>query len=150
MTLTDNGECAQKLVFAVTFRRYGIILQIRLDTDDIVRTLVAYNSSSGNIHHFDVFRHDNVRGHFPVDVYLLVSRQMYGYACDKAYYQKNSGFHILLLYFDDDIKIYIEKLYLSCILRVYQINDGIVLDFRLVLSDIGRYGRSCRVIHVLQ
>lgn len=39
---------------------------------------------------------------------------------------------------------------LACILRVYQINDGIVLDFRLVLSDIGRYGRRSRVIHILQ
>ena len=46
---------------------------------------------------FDVLRHDNVCGHFPVDVYLLVGRQMYGYACDKAYYQKNSGFHIGIL-----------------------------------------------------
>ena len=42
MTLTDNGECTQQFVFAVTFRRYGIILQIRFDADDIVRTLVAY------------------------------------------------------------------------------------------------------------
>ena len=40
MTLTDNGECTQQFVFAVTFRRYGIILQIRLDADDIVCTLV--------------------------------------------------------------------------------------------------------------
>ena len=64
MTLTDNGECTQKLVFAVTFRRYGIILQIRLDADDIVCTLVAYNSCCRNINHFDILGHDNVRGHF--------------------------------------------------------------------------------------
>lgn len=43
MTLTDNGECTQQFVFAVTFRRYGIIPQIRFDADDIVCTLVAYN-----------------------------------------------------------------------------------------------------------
>jgi len=98
MTLTDNGECTQKLVFAVTFRRYGIILQIRLDADDIVCTLVAYNPCCGNINHFDVLRHYNVRGHFPVDVYLLVGRQMCGDACDKAYYQNNSGFHIVNSY----------------------------------------------------
>ena len=116
MTLTDNGECTQQFVFLVTFRSYGIILHIRLDADDIVCTLVAYNFSSGNIHHFDVLRHYNVRGHFPVDVYLLVGRQMYGYACDKAIL--SSGI-------------------LACILRVYQINDCIVFDFCLVLSDIG-------------
>ena len=92
-----------------------------------------------------------MRGHFPVDVYFLVGRQVYGYACDKAYYQNNPGFHIVILYFfDNDIKIYIEKLHLSCIFRVYQINDGIVFDFCLVLSDIGRYGRRGRVIHILQ
>ena len=111
MTLTDNGECTQQFVFAVTFRRYGIILQIRLDADDIVCTLIAYNFSSGNIHHFDVLRHDNVRSHFPVDVYLLVGRQMYGYACDKAYYQNNSGFHIGIL------KCYYNFL---CCIQIYQ------------------------------
>ena len=69
----------------------------------------------------------------------------------KAYYQNNPGFHIVILYFfDNDIKIYIEKLHLSCIFRVYQINDGIVFDFCLILSDIGRYGRRGRVIHILQ
>ena len=40
--------------------------------------------------------------------------------------------------------------YLSCFIRIYQIDNGIVLDFRLVLSDIGGYGRRCRVIHILQ
>ena len=83
--------------FRCNLQTIWIILQIRLDTDDIVRTLVAYNFSSGNINHFDILRHDNVRGHFPVDVYFLISRQMYGYACDKAYYQNNSGFHIEIL-----------------------------------------------------
>ena len=111
MTLTDNGKCTKKLVFAVTFRRYGIILQIRLDADDIVCTLIAYNSCCRNINHFDILGHDNVRGHFPVDVYLLVGRQMYGYACDKTYYQKNFGFHIGIL------KCYYNFL---CCIQIYQ------------------------------
>lgn len=28
--------------------------------------------------------------------------------------------------------------------------DGIILDFRLVLSDVGGDGRGCRVVHILQ
>ena len=39
---------------------------------------------------------------------------------------------------------------LPCFIRIYQIDNGVVFDFRLVLSDIGGYGRRCRVIHILQ
>ena len=63
--------------------------------------------------------------------------------------RKNSGFHIgILKCYYNFLLLYSDIL--SRILRVYQVNNGIVLDFRLVLSDIGRYCRGSRVVHVLQ
>lgn len=35
-------------------------------------------------------------------------------------------------------------------IRVNQVNDGVVLDFRLVLADVGRDSRCSGVVHILQ
>ena len=37
-----------------------------------------------------------------------------------------------------------------CIVRVDEVDDGVVLDFRLVLPYVGRQGGSGGVVHVLQ
>ena len=68
MPFPDKGQRTQQLVVIITQVRQGIILVIRLDAYNVVGTLVAGNLRGGNVHHLDIFGHDNVRGHFPVDV----------------------------------------------------------------------------------
>ena len=41
-------------------------------------------------------------------------------------------------------------IYLSGFVRVDEINDCVIFDFRSVLADIGGYGRGGGIIHILQ
>ena len=77
MTLTDNGECTQQFIFAVTFRRYGIILQIRLDAYHIVGTLVAHNLGCRYVHQLDVLGHDDMGSDLTVHIDLLLGCSLY-------------------------------------------------------------------------
>ena len=68
----DERDGAQQLVLRVAAGLYGIALVVRLDADDVVRTLVACNLRGGDVHQPDGFGHDDVRGHGPVDIDFLV------------------------------------------------------------------------------
>ena len=59
MTLADNSDRTYHLIVTHTCGR--------LDTDDIVGTLVAHQLVRRDIHELDVLRHDNMRRHLLID-----------------------------------------------------------------------------------
>ena len=66
-----RGERSHKLVLTVVCLN-GIVVDERLDADNAVSALVADELGGRYVHHLDVLRHDDVRGHFIVDVDLLL------------------------------------------------------------------------------
>ena len=71
VALADESERSHKFVLTIVCLN-GIVVDIGLDADDVVCTLVADEFGGRDVHHLDVLRHDDVGGHFVVDVDLLL------------------------------------------------------------------------------
>ena len=73
VSFPDERDGAQQLVLRVAAGLYGItLIMVRLDADDVVRTLIPGNLRGGDVHQLDGFGHDDVCGHIPVDIDFLV------------------------------------------------------------------------------
>ena len=73
MTLSNQCDCAQQLIVLVTANRLQrITFKIRLDMDNVISTLVAYNLGGRNVHQLDIFRHDDVGRYLAVHIDFLV------------------------------------------------------------------------------
>ena len=156
MALTNDSHRTGKLVVHHD--------RLWLQANNVVGALVADKLVSGDVHKFDVLRHDDVCRHLIIDIHggllevtledtLIIGGElvdiMDGYCVFGLSKGRNHG-HRHESHYQKSFHIGCVGYCVLFVLSVYQVYDGVVLDASLVLTDILRHGTAGTLVHVLQ